>query len=320
MKYIVTGGAGFIGSNLVDRLISDGHEVIVIDNLSSGFLEYLLLNNDKLTFLPINIVNWQDLEREKEIFKNVDGVFHLAAQSRIQPAIKDPSLAHNNNITGMFNVLELMRYCNIPRIVFSSSSSIYGLKNGSPQIETMEPDPLNPYAMSKYFGEKYIEIWCKLYGISGISLRYFNVWGPREVVHLNDVAPVVGLFFRKILKENEPPTIIGDGTQLRDMTHVSDVIEANILAMEKCDGFKGDIFNIGTTRNYSILQFADMVLDTLKLDRSYKKFIPARPAELRETRANNTKAKMLLGWEPKIFLDEFIDQHRDYYLDKWKIK
>lgn len=318
-KYLVTGGAGFIGSNLVDRLVKDGHEVIVVDNLSSGFLEYLPL--EKITFIPANISYYQALNKyfEGDLGEGIDGVFHLAAQSRIQPAIQNPDLAHDNNVTGVYNILKLMRAKKIPKIVFSSSSSIYGLQNECPQVEDMPADCLNPYSVSKFIGERYIKTWCTLYGIEAACLRYFNVWGPREVTHLKDVAPIIGLFFRQTLKEKNSTTIVGDGKQRRDFTHVSDVIEANIKAMQCVTPMHGEVFNIGTGKNYSILELADIVLNSLGLDEKCKDFIQVRPAESRETKANNSKAKEWFGWEPKTVLEEEINIHRDYYLRKWKL-
>lgn len=319
MRYIVTGGAGFIGSNIVDRLVFDGHEVIVVDNLSSGFIEYIPACK-QVKFLNVNISNFNWLMDSSKEIEGVDGIFHLAAQSRIQPAVKNPDLAHDNNVTGVYNVLKFMKEKNINKIVFSSSSSIYGLKNFCPLKEDMPPDCLNPYSVSKYMGEQYIRTWCKLFGISGVSLRYFNVYGPREVIHLKDVAPIVGLFFRQVLSEKNPLTIIGDGLQRRDFTHVSDVVDANILAMNHPERFEGDVFNVGTGKNYSIVELADIVLESLGIDKNNKTFVESRPAECRETLADNSKAKNVLGWQPKIDLQKEINSHRDYYLKKWDIK
>jgi nucleoside-diphosphate-sugar epimerase len=224
-KYIVTGGAGFIGSNLVKRLLSDKHIVLIIDNLSSGFIEYLP-KHPYCYFLNADISDYKSLLRFEYLagntFKYVEGVFHVAAQSRIQPAIKDPDLAHDNNVTGIYNILKLMKEKEIKKIVFSSSSSIYGLKNGCPQNEEMSADCLNPYSVSKYIGEQYIKTWCKLYGISGTCLRYFNVWGPREPINLSTYNPVIGLFFKQILKEKKPLTIVGDGSMKRDFCLTKD--------------------------------------------------------------------------------------------------
>jgi len=318
-KYIVTGCAGFIGSNLTDRLLKDGHKVIGVDNLSSGFKDYLQIESSNFIFLEGNIVNYEFLSRSKKLFNDVFGVFHVAAQSRIQPAIQNPFLAHSNNITGIFNILEIMRDCDIPRMVFSSSSSIYGLKNDCPQREDMEPDCLNPYSLSKYVGEQYIKTWCKLYGIDGCSLRYFNVWGPREVIHLKDIAPIVGLFFRKILLDKVPLTIVGEGSQRRDHTYVSDVVEANVLTMNYKERMNGEVFNIGTGKNYTILELAEMVLKSLGMDESHIEYLPPRPGESRATKANNTKAKEWFGWEPKVFLEQQIENHKNYYLNKWNL-
>lgn len=317
MKYVITGGAGFIGSNLVDRLLKDNHQVVILDNLSSGFLSYVPLENNNCKFIKVDISDFDSLIKHESEYKNVNGVFHLAAQSRIQPAVYNPDLAHDNNVVGTYNVLKMMRKNKIPKIVFSSSSSIYGLKNHFPQVESMPPDCLNPYSVSKYIAEQYIKTWCKLYEIDGACLRYFNVWGPREVIHLRDVAPIMGLFFRKLIQEDNPLTIIGDGEQRRDFTHVFDVVDANIKAMEFNKKITGEVFNIGTGKNYSILELANIILKSLGLDESFKEFLSRRPAESRITCANISKAKEWFNWSPKIVLEDEILNHKEYYIEKF---
>ena len=325
MKLLVTGGCGFIGSHLVTKLLEQGHEVIVLDDLSTGFKEYLLTSNSNLTLVKIDISSWYDLSKCLYYFLDVDCVFHLAAIARIQPSIENPSRTHEVNVTGIFNILEAMRITGVKNIVYSSSSSIYGLKNKSPLVESMPPDCLNPYSMSKRVGELYCDTWGKLYGIKSVALRYFNVYGIREVLD-GPYAPVIGLFFKQTLKQREKMTIIGDGEQRRDFTHVSDVVEANILAMKNIEKASGAILNIGTGKNYSVNEVATMVENAIKqkigvnavFPYQYTNigtiFVKARPGESRETIANIELAKTLIGYEPTVEFSKALLQQRDYYM------
>ena len=323
---IVSGCTGFIGSNLAEQLLKDGHIVVGIDDMSTGTYENLdiLEKYDNFEFVKCDITDNSDMGYLQYYIKqenhNIQVVFHAAACARIQPAIQNPERTHEVNVTGIFNILQLMRKLKIPKIIFSSSSSIYGLKNEMPQNEDQPADCLNPYSLSKFIGENYIKTFCKMYGMAGVNLRYFNVWGPREFLD-GDFAPIVGLFFRKLFQEKKPLTIVGDGRQLRDHTFVGDVVSANIKAMDCSTYLGGEIINIGTGKNCSILELVDMVLKSLELDKSHMIFVPARPAEARDIKADNNKAKRLLGWEPQIFLNqETINMHRDYYKNLWNIK
>ena len=232
-KYIVTGGAGFIGSHLVETLINQGHKVVVIDNLYSGF-ESHLPKSDNLTFVNVDISDWETLSQKFAYFQHVDGLFHLAAIARIQPSIYDPTTTHKFNVDGTLNVLQLMRMCNIPSIVYSASSSYYGKAERLPLYESDPPSCETPYAITKYMGELYCKTWGRLHGIRNACLRYFNVYGRRSPLS-GPYAPVVSLFFRQAIT-GEPITIIGDGEQSRDFTHVGDVVRANIMAMDKLNG------------------------------------------------------------------------------------
>lgn len=307
MKYIVSGGAGFIGSHLVLELITQGHQVVVVDNLSTGFKEYLPNQNNNLTFLECDISNWNELSKNFGYFKGARGIFHLAACARIQPSVFNPLLTHDANVTGTLHILEMMRMCNIPNIVYSASSSAYGLAAMIPSQETDEIDCQTPYSVSKFMGEKYCETWSKLHKINNCRLRYFNVYGPRSPLE-GPYAPVVSLFFRQALRNN-PITIVGDGEQRRDFTYVADVVEANIKAMEILpDDFIGEneLFNIGTGKNYSIKELANMV--ALELKNSIHKLnvdiihVSERVGESKTSLADNTKAKKILDWEPKYTL------------------
>jgi nucleoside-diphosphate-sugar epimerase len=323
MKIIVTGGAGFIGSHLVRRLLKDGHDVIVIDNLSTGCVGYVP-KQEKVTFLKIDISSYQKLISKMNYFKDVDVVFHLAAQARIQPSIAEPTLTFNSNATGTLNILQMMRKVGIKNIIYSSTSSSYGKKAKMPCREDMPPDCLTPYAATKYAAELMCKAWGTCYGLNTICLKYFNVYGIRSPER-GAYAPVVGLFFKQALKEKKHLTIIGDGEQRRDYTFVDDIVEGNIKAMNKLinnpESVNGFTFNLGCGRNYSINEMAKIVLDSLHIEKIAEEIavvhIPERPAESRETLADITLAKDLLEWEPKVNLKEGIDKIKKHYIEKY---
>jgi UDP-glucose 4-epimerase len=307
MKYLITGGAGFIGSNLVDRLILDGHDVTVIDNESSDAHDQFYWN-DKANNYKYNIC---DYVMCSDVFKrhNPDVVFHIAAEARIQPCIKDPLKAVETNVVGTTTILELCRRYNVKRVIYSSTSSAYGLKNTPPLIETMPNDCLNPYSVSKTAGEEMCKMYSNLFNLQTVIFRYFNVYGERQPLK-GQYAPVVGIFQRQ-KAAGEPLTIVGDGEQRRDFTHVSDVVEANVLAATKefdewqINGSEhtiykyGQVYNVGTGKNHSINEIAKMVGGD-------KINIPARLGESRITLANVTKIKKHLNWEPKVKLVDWI--------------
>lgn len=295
-KVIVTGGCGFIGSNLVDELISLKYDVYVIDNLSATAHESFYYN-DLATYI------------EKDICDSLDGVFsdikpkyvfHLAAESRIQPTLKDPTKACMTNTFGTCNILQAAKSTNVDRVIYSSTSSAYGLKNKPPLVETMVPDCLNPYSTSKVAGEKFCEMYTSLFGLKTIIFRYFNVYGERQPLK-GIYAPVIGLFLRQS-GNGEPMTVVGDGLQTRDYVHVSDIVSANILATTCTSGF-GEVHNIGTGNSYS-------VMDIVKIIGGDYKHIPDRPGESRHTRANNLKALNNLNWNPTVKLEEWINEQK----------
>jgi UDP-glucose 4-epimerase len=292
MNCLVTGGAGFIGSNLVDKLIDLGHNVICIDNESAECHDQFYWNESAKNY-KIDICNYEEIE---STFKNIDYVFHVASDARIQPAILNPKKSIENNVLGTLNMLELSRKNNVKRFIYSSTSSAYGKKSSIPNIETQPSDPLTPYSTAKVFGENLCRVYNNLYGVETVSFRYFNVYGNRQPLK-GQYAPVIGLF-QKQNKNNEPLTIVGDGTQRRDFTHVSDVVEANILALSMTSGF-GEVYNIGYGRNYSILEIANMISDNIV-------FIPPRPGEVNETLSYAEKFKIKTGWTPKISLTDWI--------------
>jgi UDP-glucose 4-epimerase len=305
MYYLVTGGAGFIGSNLVDRLITDGHRVVVIDNESSTAHDSFYYN-DSAEYWNCDIADHAKIEH---LFSGVDCVFHLAAEARIQPAIDNPLLAIKTNVLGTCSVLQSARAYGVKRVIYSSSSSAYGLSNSIPNKEDMQKDCLNPYSVSKTSGEELCQMYSKLFGLETIIFRYFNVYGERQPTK-GQYAPVIGLFQRQ-LKEKEPMTVVGDGLQRRDYAHVSDVVEANLLA-SLTDNRKaiGEIFNIGSGSNSNIHDLVKMISGKCSpVEGCDFVYVPERMGESRETLSDCTKARDLLKWQPKIKLNEWIERH-----------
>ena len=293
MKSIVTGGAGFIGSHIVDRLVEFGHEVIVIDNESATVHDHFYYN-DKATYYKIDVGDYTGI---RPLFEDVDYVFHLAAESRIQPTIDNPLLCLLTNAYGTAAVLQSAREAGCKKVMYSSTSSVYGLKNKPPLKEHMPEDCLNPYSVTKHTGEKLCKIYTELFGLKTVTFRYFNVYGPREPLK-GPYAPVVGLFLRQ-KRAGEPLTIVGDGFQRRDFTHVKDVVDANILAMSY-EG-NGLLFNVGTGCNHSVLELAKMISDTIR-------FIPPRQGEARETLANIENIKFAFDWHPSKKIEDYIQE------------
>ena len=294
MKSLVTGGAGFIGSNLVDLLLENGHEVIVIDNESSEAHENFYWN-DQTTQSKADITDFAAI---RPLFDGVDYVFHLAAESRIQPAILNPTYATEVNVVGTCNVLQACREAGVRRVVYSSTSAAYGLTNTPPLSEDMPRDCLNAYSITKCAGEDLVSMYYKLYGLETVNLRYFNVYGPRQPLK-GQYAPVIGLFLRQ-KNAGEPMTIVGDGEQRRDFTYVGDVAMANYLAATSENSeCLGQLFNVGTGTNYSVLELAQMIGG---------EYIHVEPrlAEARISLANNDKARSILGWEPTAVLSEWL--------------
>jgi len=287
----VTGGHGFIGSHLVDRLLNDGHHVRVIDDHSAPENEKFYVNESSENYyLDISKVDCFD------VFENVDFVFHLAARSRIQPTISSPSECFEVNVVGTQRVLEWSRLNGVKRLIYSGTSSLYGRQNQIPFSPNMPADCLNPYSMSKWMGEQISKLYSQLYDIDTIVLRYFNVYGSREPTR-GEYAPVVGLFKRQSSRGNAM-TIVGDGEQRRDFTHIDDVVDANICAMNS-KGIKHGIYNVGTGKNYSINQISEMIGGKVR-------YTKKRLAEVRETLADIEMTKNDLGWFPSRELEDMI--------------
>ncbi len=294
MKALVTGGAGFIGSNLVDELVSRGHKVIVIDNLSTGKKEYI---NPRAEFHRVDI---RDLEKIKPLFAGVDYVFHLAAFPRVQPSIDDPVTANDINLNGTLNVLVAARDAKVKRVVYSASSSAYGNQAKMPLREDMPAQPLSPYGLQKYIGELYCRLFSEIYGLPTVSLRYFNVYGPRQATE-GAYCLVMGIFVRQRLA-GQPMTITNDGEQRRDFTFVGDVVRANILAAESPWVGQGEVINIGRGHNYSVNELAQMIGGpTVNI---------GPRLEPRETLADISRARELLGWQPQVDLPTWLVEYK----------
>jgi UDP-glucose 4-epimerase len=291
MKALVTGGAGFIGSHVVDALIARGDEVVCVDDKSAP-QNQIFYWNDAATNINADIRNLHE-----SVYHGVDVVFHLAARSRIQPTVNNPSECFSVNVLGTQQVLEHSRLAGVKRVVYSASSSYYGHASKPPFLEYAPKGCATPYSLSKWQGEEICDLYTKLYGLSTVSLRYFNVYGPREPLK-GEYAPVMGLFKRQ-KEAGQPMTIVGNGNQRRDFTHISDAVEANLLAAEKLH-VTGPV-NIGTGRNYSINELAVMIGG----DRLY---VAERVGETRETLANNMRAREELGWTPKVNLEDYLRQ------------
>lgn len=317
-KYIVTGGCGFIGSHIVRALLAVDHNVIIVDDLSSGLLENInTIENKKMKFLQLDITDWVALSRNFAAFQGADGIFHAAAQARIQPSIFNPLDTHRANVLGTMNVLEMMRMLGINKIVYSGSSSSYGPSDRA-NVESDSPKPQNPYALTKCTGEMYCKTWGRIYGMKNVCLRYFNVYGERSPLS-GPYAPVIGLFFRQALVGDGLMTMVGDGSQKRDFTEVSDVVAANLIAMEKCGrkNINGETFNVGTGKNYSIYEVTEMmkrVFKSVNLS-PISMNIDARPGEVQEVLADVTKVKKCLGWEAKVDLEDGIRKLVPYYMN-----
>jgi len=291
MKFVVTGGAGFIGSNLVNQLIHENNEVHIIDNsISEDKI------NSKAHYHSLDISDDKNLAKIQNILKNTDTIFHLAAKARVQPSIINPIEFEKNNTLGTINILKSCVDSKVKRIVYSSSSSIYGDNLNLPLKENYTPNPLSPYGSQKYYGEVLCKTFSHVYGLESISLRYFNVYGEGQESQ-SAYSLVIGIFMNQYSK-NIPLTIRGDGEQKRDFTYVGDVVKANILASKSSKVGLGEVINIGSGENKSIKQIANCFGGDIKY---------IKPVfEPKETLADITLAKTLLNWEPSTSVESWI--------------
>jgi UDP-glucose 4-epimerase len=306
MKIIVTGGCGFIGSHIAEILCKEGHDVIILDNLSNGRIENIsnLIENFNCKFYEVDI---QNLDLIFPFFEKVDFVFHMAALADIVPSINNPGKYHDSNVNGTIAVLEASRMSQVKRFVYAGSSSCYGVPETYPTNEDSKISPQYPYALTKYIGEQYVNHWNKVYGLKTTILRFFNVYGTRSRTS-GTYGAVFGVFLAQKIN-NKPFTVVGDGNQTRDFTYVTDVANACITAAlsEKA---VGETFNVGSGNTYSINKLVALLKGDVE-------FIPKRPGEPDCTFADITKIKNVLGWEPAVSFEQGVDNLL-MNLDYWK--
>ena len=295
MKCLITGGAGFVGSHIVDQLLEDGHDVIVLDNFASGRKENLQANFGNPAFVLYE-VDIADFNAIKPYFRDVDWVFHIAALADVVPSIENSRKYHHSNVNGTISVLEASREAGVKRLVYMASSSCYGLPEIFPTPETAKINNMYPYALTKYLGEQMVMHWCKTYGLQCNSVRAFNVFGPRSRT-TGSYGAVFSVFLAQKLA-GKALTIVGDGSQTRDFTFVSDVVNALIMTVRS--GVVGEIMNVGTGSPKSVNQIASILGgDTV--------FIPKRPGEPDCTQADISKIQKLLGWAPRIRFEDGVN-------------
>ena len=302
-KAVVTGGAGFIGSHLVERLVNDGLDVVVIDNMASGRLKNLhhLRNSSHLSVHQLDLANYDNVS---PILEGVDWVFHLGALADIVPSIENPIAYHEANVNGTVVILEAARSADVDRFVYAASSSCYGLPDTFPTPETAPIRPMYPYALTKYLGEQYVMHWANVYGMKAVSLRLFNVYGPRARTS-GTYGAVFGVFLAQMLA-GKPLTIVGDGSQTRDFTYVTDVIDAFVRAADS--NVNRQVFNVGSGGTYSINRLAELLGgESVRL--------PKRPGEPDCTFADIESIKNSLGWRPQISFEEGVAKMLDHIED-----
>ena len=291
-RCLVTGAAGFIGSHMVDTLIKEGHEVIALDNTCANnekFYWNSQADNHKLSIL--------DFEKLQPLFRGIDFVFHLAAESRITNAIESPKNTYEVNVIGTQNILQASLDHQIKRVVFSSTSAIYGLSS-PPNKETMQEDCLNPYSISKFAAEKICKFFTNAYSLPVSILRYFNVFGERAPSN-GPYAPVTSIFLKQHLQK-KPLTVVGDGQNKRDFIHVQDVVQANLqFCFSKQKEIYNDIFNVGSASNISILELAQIISDQID-------FLPPRIGEAKTTLADIDKIKNTIDWKPTLSIEDYL--------------
>jgi nucleoside-diphosphate-sugar epimerase len=306
MRYLVTGGAGFIGSNTVDELVRRGHGVVVLDDLSSGKEDNLAEVRSKITFMKGSIT---DIEAVQKAMVQADYVIHLAARTSVPRSVKDPVDTNRINVDGTLNVLVAARDNKVKRVVFAASSSAYGDTPTLPKSEDMQPVPISPYGVSKYVGELYAQTFGRCYGLENVCLRYFNIFGPRQ----DPDSPYSGVLsrFSTAFLDSAPPVVFGDGEQTRDFTYVENAVQANILACE-APSASGRTFNVGTGHAVSLNQVLEMLQKASgkKLETKYE---PAREGDIRDSLADIRLAKEFLGYEPTVLFGEGLERTYAWY-------
>src|SRR5690242_10782901 len=306
MRYLVTGGAGVIGSNTVDELVRRGHSVVVLDDLSSGKEENLAEVRSKITFMKGSIT---DLEVVQKAMHQAEYVLHLAARTSVPRSVKDPIETNRINVDGTLNVLLAARDAKVKRVVFAASSSAYGETPTLPKVETMQPAPISPYGVTKYVGELYAQTFGRIYGLENVSLRYFNVFGPRQ----DPNSPYSGVLskFCTAFLEGSQPVIFGDGEQSRDFTYVENVVQANLLACEAPNA-SGKVCNIGTGNRFTLNQTVSL-LQKIAGEQQEAKYEPAREGDILHSQADVTQSREVLGYNPTVEFEEGLRRTFSWY-------
>jgi nucleoside-diphosphate-sugar epimerase len=306
MRYLVTGGAGFIGSNTVDELVRRGHSVVVLDDLSAGKEENLVEVRSKITFVKGSIT---EIEAVQKAIQQAEYVIHLAARTSVPRSVKDPLETNRINVDGTLNVLVAARDNKVKRVVLAASSSAYGETPTLPKTEAMQPKPISPYGVSKYVGELYAQTFGRCYGLENVSLRYFNIFGPRQ----DPGSPYSGVLskFATAFLDDTQPVVFGDGEQTRDFTYVDNAVQANLLACE-APSASGEVINIGTGGRVSLNQTLQQLrrITGKNLEAKYE---ASREGDIRDSQADISKARELLGYEPSVPFEEGLQRTFAWY-------
>src|SRR5215470_14316048 len=306
MRYLVTGGAGFIGSNTVDELVLRGHSVVVLDDLSGGKEENLAESRNKITLIKASVT---DIEAVRKAMHEAEYVLHLAARASVPRSIKDPIDTNRINIDGTLNVLVAAKELKVKRVVFAASSAAYGETPELPKVETMPPQPISPYGVSKYVGELYAQTFGRCYGLENVSLRYFNVFGPRQDPS-SPYSGVLAKFCTAFLEETQP-VVFGDGEQTRDFTYVENAVQANLLAFEAPNA-SGKVFNVGIGGRVSLNQVTE-TLAKISGNNLEVKHEPPREGDIRDSQADITQARDVLGYDPQVDFEEGLRRTFEWY-------
>jgi len=306
MRYLVTGGAGFIGSNTVDELVRRGHSVVVLDDISSGKEDNLTEVRNKITFIKGSIT---DIEVVRKAMHEAEYVLHLAARTSVPRSVKDPIETNKINIDGTLNVLVAAKELKVKRVVFAASSSAYGETPTLPKVETMQPQPISPYGVTKFVGELYGQTFGRCYGLENVALRYFNIFGPRQ----DPSSPYSGVLakFCTAFLEDTQPLVFGDGGQTRDFTYVENAVQANLLACE-APNVSGKVFNVGVGGHVSL---NDVLRELGKITGKTleAKYDPPRDGDIRDSQADISQAREFLGYEPQVTFEDGLARTFEWY-------
>ena len=306
MRYLVTGGAGFIGSSVMDDLVRRGHDVVVLDDLSTGSETNLASVRSRIDFRTGSII---DLGAVQSACKGADYVIHLAARTSVPKSVADPIETNKVNIDGTLNVLVAARDAKVKRFVYAASSSAYGETPTLPKIETMAPEPISPYGVTKYVGELYAQVFGRVYGLENASLRYFNVFGPRQDP-TSQYSGVLSRFMLAVI-EGQPPVIYGDGEQSRDFTYIDNIVDVTLRACE-ASGASGKVFNGGTGARITLNEVVKL-LAKVTGKKIQAKYEPPRTGDIRDSQADISLAEKVLGYQPLVHFEEGLKRTSEWY-------